>query len=173
MTCDAPPMARPPRLWTIGYAEARTAADVLGPLVDAGVERLVDVRALPLSRRPGFSKRALAAATAEAGLVYLHVRELGTPASMRQLFRTQRDLPEGRRQYASHLDVPEVALALDALAGEVGRARHALLCVEADPATCHRALLADALAARLPGLAVVDLAVDRGTSPGLSSAASA
>ena len=146
-----------PRLWTIGYGGRRDPAALLEPLVEAGVERLVDVRQLPLSRRPGFSKRALAAATEEAGLIYLHVRELGTPGPIRALFRTKRDLEEGQRRYREHLEDPEVSIALEGLAADLPRARHALMCVEAEPDGCHRALLAAALVERLPQLNVVHL----------------
>ncbi|WP_339548507.1 uracil-DNA glycosylase family protein, partial [Pseudomonas sp. RA_35y_Pfl2_P32] len=55
------------KVCTIGY-EATTMADFLAALTGAGVERVIDVRALPLSRRPGFSKTSLAASLAEAGI---------------------------------------------------------------------------------------------------------
>ena len=69
-------------LFTIGY-EATTMAEFLATLTKAGVERVIDVRALPLSRRPGFSKSPLRAALAEAGIDYVHLRALGTPAEGR------------------------------------------------------------------------------------------
>ena len=53
-------------IYTIGY-EATTMADFIAALRTAGVEQVIDVRALPLSRRPGFSKSSLAASLAEAG----------------------------------------------------------------------------------------------------------
>ncbi|MBX6745513.1 MAG: DUF488 domain-containing protein, partial [Acetobacteraceae bacterium] len=70
-------MSRP--LFTIGYEQA-TPATLIEALRTAGVRTLVDVRALANSRRPGFSKRALAAALEEAGIGYEHLRALGTPA---------------------------------------------------------------------------------------------
>ena len=66
------------KVFTIGY-EATTMADFLAALARAGVQRVIDVRALPLSRRPGFSKTSLAASLAEAGIGYVHLKALGTP----------------------------------------------------------------------------------------------
>ena len=65
-------------IFTIGY-EATTMADFLSALTGAGVQRVIDVRALPLSRRPGFSKSSLAAALNEVGIDYVHLKALGTP----------------------------------------------------------------------------------------------
>src|SRR5215212_5649490 len=70
-------MAQP--LFTIGYEQATPAA-VLAELVGARVDLLADVRAVTASRRPGFSKRQLAASLDESGISYLHLRPLGTPA---------------------------------------------------------------------------------------------
>ena len=55
------------RIFTIGY-EGTTMAEFIGALKAAGVERVIDVRALPLSRRPGFSTTPLNGALAEAGI---------------------------------------------------------------------------------------------------------
>ena len=73
-------------IFTIGY-EATTMAEFLAALNEAGVERVIDVRALPLSRRPGFSKSPLRAALAEAGIDYVHLKALGTPADGRSAAR--------------------------------------------------------------------------------------
>ena len=48
------------KIYTIGY-EAVTVAEFVAALQAAEVRRVIDVRALPLSRRPGFSKSSLAA----------------------------------------------------------------------------------------------------------------
>src|SRR6266567_1180227 len=65
-------------MFTIGYEKARLA-DVITTLTAAGVAILIDVRDRPISRRPGFSKRQLAAAVEEAGMRYVHLQPLGTP----------------------------------------------------------------------------------------------
>jgi uncharacterized protein (DUF488 family) len=73
-------------LLTIGYEKARPDA-VLGELKRAKADLLVDVRAVAASRRPGFSKRQLAAALDENGITYLHLQKLGTPTAGRTAAR--------------------------------------------------------------------------------------
>ncbi|HET6467120.1 MAG TPA: DUF488 domain-containing protein [Geminicoccaceae bacterium] len=135
-------------LMTIGYQEATQEA-VLAALAGAGVDLLIDVRAVAASRRPGFSKRQLAAGAAGSGIGYLHLRGLGTPPDGRLAARTGRH-DDLRRIYAAHLATPAAGLELDQLASivESGR-RVCLLCYERDPAHCHRSLVADRLAGRL------------------------
>src|SRR4051794_10607954 len=108
-----------PPLFTIGY-EGKTLDEFLGELRDAGVERVIDVRAVAASRRPGFSKTALGNALREQGIDYLHLRPLGTPAAGREAARKGRT-EEMRRIYADQLETDEAALAMEqalAAAGE-------------------------------------------------------
>ena len=130
-------------LFTIGY-EGATLASVIDTLRHAGVERVVDVRALPLSRKPGFSKRTLAASLAEASIAYTHLRPLGTPKPGRDAAR-RGDRATLVRIYAAHLATPEAQYALSEAGHLASAARCCLLCFEADPACCHRRLVADAL----------------------------
>lgn len=140
------------RIFTIGY-EATTMGDFLAALRAARVQRVIDVRALPLSRRPGFSKSPLRAALAEEGVDYVHLRALGTPAAGRAAARAGRD-EELKRIYAGQLELPE-AIAEAAQMLELAREKpSALLCFERDPAACHRTLLLKAVA---PDAEVVDL----------------
>ncbi|HLA62958.1 MAG TPA: DUF488 domain-containing protein, partial [Rhodothermales bacterium] len=138
-----------PTVATIGY-EGVSVPQVLDALRAAGVDLLVDVRAVASSRRPGFSKTALAANLAGAGIDYLHLRGLGTPAEGRAAARAGRH-DEMRAVFREHLATPTAHTQLVELAGlvEAGR-RVALLCFEADPAHCHRTLVADALGALVP-----------------------
>ena len=141
-------MKKRKRLMTIGYERA-TVDQLLGALADARVELLVDVRAVANSRRPGFSKKALAAHLAGSGIDYLHLRALGTPADGRAAARSGRSA-EMRRIFAEHMLTAEAADALTALSDIVSDGRRVcLLCFEADPADCHRTLVADAVAARV------------------------
>jgi len=127
--------------------------EFLAALATAGVERVIDVRALPLSRRPGFSKSPLRAALAEAGIGYVHLKALGTPASGREAARKVRH-DDLKRIYAGQLELPE-AIAQGAQMLELALEKpSALLCYERDPAACHRSLL---LAAVAPDAQVVDL----------------
>jgi uncharacterized protein (DUF488 family) len=132
------------RIFTIGY-EGTTVPEFIAALRQAGVERVIDVRALPLSRRPGFSKTALRTALAEAGIEYVHLKALGTPADGRAAARAGRR-EELERIYAGQLELPE-AMAQSAQMLALARERpSALLCMEREPAHCHRTLLLDAVA---------------------------
>ena len=145
-------MTKRPCIFTIGY-EGATQAEFVAALEAAGVKRVIDVRAVPNSRRPGFSKTPLRNALAEAGIEYVHLRALGTPADGRAAARAGRhdDLV---RIYAGQLELPE-AMAQGAQMLELAAERpSALLCYERDPAGCHRTLLLDALA---PGAEVAHL----------------
>ena len=132
------------RIFTIGY-EGSTVPEFLAALQKAGVERVIDVRALPLSRRPGFSKSPLRAALQEAGLDYVHLKALGTPVEGRSAARAGRQA-DLERIYAGQLELPE-AMAQSAQMLELTAEKpSALLCFERDPAQCHRTLLLDAVA---------------------------
>jgi uncharacterized protein (DUF488 family) len=142
-------------VWTIGYEKLLPQA-LMAELEAAGVQRVIDVRSRPQSRRPGMSKTRLAAMLAERGIAYEHRRALGTPADLRVLFRAGR-VQEAATAYRRHVETTASG-DLDALAVELDSApRTALLCLEADPAGCHRRVVTDALRERCAGLAVVDL----------------
>lgn len=148
------------RLWTIGY-EGATIAAVVDALRTAGVDLLVDIRAVASSRRPGFSKTKLAANLEEAGIEYRHVRALGTPADGRAAARAGRHA-EMRRIFDEHLGTIDATSALHDVAEWVASGRRlCLLCFEADASHCHRTLVANALAAQLP-LEIVHLRPDIG-----------
>src|SRR5215217_372181 len=90
-----------PTLATIGY-EGTNVPRFLATVQAAGVQLLVDVRAIASSRRPGFAKTALAANLATIGVEYLHLRGLGTPADGRAAARAGRH-DELRRIFLEHL----------------------------------------------------------------------
>jgi uncharacterized protein (DUF488 family) len=132
------------RILTIGY-EGTTMAEFIAALKQTGVERVIDVRALPLSRRPGFSKSPLRAALEEAGIEYVHLKALGTPSEGRTAARAGRN-SDMARIYAGQLELPE-AIAQSAQMLDLAAERpSALLCLERDPRHCHRTLLLDAVA---------------------------
>jgi uncharacterized protein (DUF488 family) len=148
-------MSKPPPLATIGY-EAATQPRVIDALKGAGVEVVVDVRAIASSRRAGFSKTVLAASLAEAGIDYLHLRALGTPKPGRQAARHGR-IDEMHAIFEAHLAEPQAQLEL-ATATDIARERRAaLLCYEADAAGCHRRIVAERIRAEI-ACEVVDLA---------------
>jgi len=124
-------------LFTIGYEQAKPAA-VLTELKRAKIELLVDTRAVAASRRPGFSKRQLAASLDEAGIGYLHLQKLGTPAEGRQAARGG-DLDALWRVYDKHIKKPEPQAELAELVGLIKSGKRiALLCYCRDPKSCHR-----------------------------------
>src|SRR5262249_43458218 len=100
-------------LCTIGYEQAKPAA-VLGELARAKIELLVDTRAVAVSRRPGFSKRQLAASLDEAGIGYIHLQKLGTPAEGRAAARSG-DTDALWRIYDRHIKSREAQAELDEL----------------------------------------------------------
>jgi uncharacterized protein (DUF488 family) len=131
------------RIFTIGY-EGTTVGEFLAALQQAGVERVIDVRAVPNSRRPGFSKTPLRNALAEVGIDYVHLRALGTPADGRAAARAGRH-EELERIYAGQLELPE-AMAQGAQMVELSREKpSAVLCYERDPSGCHRTLLLESV----------------------------
>lgn len=140
------------KIFTIGY-EGATMADFLATLTAAGVERVIDVRALPLSRRPGFSKSTLAASLAEVGIGYVHLKALGTPKPGRDAAK-RGDRATLETVYAGQLELPEAQAQAAQMLDLAAEQPSALLCFERDPAICHRSLL---LAAEGQGAEIVDL----------------
>ena len=134
---------------TIGY-QAATVPGFLRALTDARVELLIDVRAVASSRRAGFAKTALAANLETAGIDYLHIRSLGTPADGRAAARAGRHA-EMHEIFTTHLGTHEAQEGLWRLEQIVASERRvALMCFEADYKECHRTLVATALAERIP-----------------------
>jgi uncharacterized protein (DUF488 family) len=135
-------------LATIGYEKAPQAR-VIETLKAAGVEVLIDVRAVAASRRAGFSKGLLSASLEDAGIEYVHLRELGTPKPGRIAARHGR-IAEMREIFEAHLAEPAAQLQL-AQAIEIATGRKAaLLCYEADHKGCHRSIVAQAMRQAAP-----------------------
>ena len=128
-------------------------AEFLAALAAAGVERVIDVRALPLSRRPGFSKSSLAASLNDVGMDYIHLKALGTPKPGRDAAK-KGDLATLRAVYAGQLELAEAQAQAAVMLRLAAEKPSVLLCYERDPGCCHRTLL---LAAVGKGAEVVDL----------------
>ena len=133
--------AKPPPLFTIGYEQAKPDA-VLGELKRAKIALLIDTRAVAASRRPGFSKRQLAAALDEAGIAICICRNWARRRKVGE--RRARDFDTLWRIYDAHIKFGYEAQ--DALAGlsallKSGK-RVCLLCYERDPNQCHRSRIA-------------------------------
>jgi uncharacterized protein (DUF488 family) len=146
-------------IFTIGYEQATQAA-LVAALVEAGVEVLADIRYLPLSRRPGFSKSSLKVAVEEAGITYRHFKHLGTPAAGRAAARAG-DHAALARIYAGQLELPEALAQMAELRALATERRVCLLCYERAAAECHRSLLAAELFADFERLDLVPPMLDR------------
>jgi uncharacterized protein (DUF488 family) len=140
------------RIFTIGY-EGSTQADVIAALIAAGIEQVIDVRAVPLSRKPGFSKNVLKAGLAETGIGYVHLKALGTPPAGREAAR-KGHWAELEEIYAGQLELPEAMAQSAEMLGLAAEKPSALLCFERQPSECHRSLL---IAAVAPDAEIVDL----------------
>jgi len=127
-------------LATIGY-EQSTLDAVLAALGRAGIETVIDVREVPNSRKPGLSKRLLAASLEEAGIGYVHLRALGTPKPGRQAAR-RGDIESMAAIYRAHLAGDAAQAALDEAVRIARRSRACLLCYERDHSQCHRDIVA-------------------------------
>ncbi|MCL4487323.1 MAG: DUF488 domain-containing protein [Chloroflexi bacterium] len=151
------------RLMTCGYQGA-TPSQFFSTLQKNKVETIVDVRELPLSRKPGFSKSALAKTAARYGIRYTHVPSLGCPRDIRHAYRKDKDWRLFTKRFLAYLKTQKQAL--NALAELVERERCCLLCFEADPKACHRSFIADNLAGRAgTKLSIVHLTVPSSVRP--------
>lgn len=135
-----------PVLYTTGYEQHKQPGSLIAALQNAGVQLLLDVRELPLSRRRGFSKTALNDALADAGIAYDHQRALGNPKPLRDLYRSGRQ-PEGEAGYRAHIRNGS-SWAVDELAETMTDQVVCLLCFEHDHRCCHRNVVVDELRRR-------------------------
>ncbi len=136
------PAKSPLPLFTIGYEKAKPEA-VLHELARAKVDVLVDTRAVAASRRPGFSKKQLAAGLGDADIAYLHLQKLGTPAEGREAARAG-DFKTLWRIYDKHIAKAAAQRELGELIALIKSGqRVALLCYCRDPKGCHRSRIVE------------------------------
>jgi uncharacterized protein (DUF488 family) len=143
-------------LFTIGYEQA-TVDRVIDELKDAKVDLVIDTRAVAASRKPGFSKKQLAAGLDERGVGYLHLQGLGTPKDGREAARAGK-MDKLFKIYHAHLKTAVAKQELDELTklAKSGQ-RLCLLCFERDPKQCHRQWIAEVVEERI-GMPVEHLA---------------
>lgn len=139
------------RIYSVGY-EGLTVAGLVERLQQSRIEELVDVRVSPYSRRPGFSKKRLAASLAAAGIEYRHEPLLGNA------FRDVEDFAAAMAFLRDHLATGEPADAVGRLVNLAeGRRRIAVLCLESDQSRCHRQMVLEAALTRDPTLDILPL----------------
>lgn len=148
------PKKAKPAIYTSGY-EGKSVDSFFNDLLKRGIDVVIDVRANPISRKYGFSKRHLSEITKKLGLTYYHLPNLGIPSSYRvnlngyESYQRLLHLYEQRMLPALGVDISDV--------GELMRQRPSVLvCVEKDVRCCHRSRLADAVS-RECGLQVAHL----------------
>lgn len=132
----------------VGY-QNRSIGEFRAALVAAGGQVVVDVRLNPISRKPGFSRRALAGELATVGIDYVHEPALGNPKDNRAGFTGTADERDAARQRYEHvLDSPAAREALDRVAALACGHCVAVLCFEAEQRQCHRDLVLERLRAK-------------------------
>lgn len=147
-------------VFTIGY-EGTDIERFISVLQGARIDVLADVRAVTVSRKKGFSKNKLRQRLAQAGIEYVHIRDLGDPKPGREAARAGR-YDTFRAIYGKHLASADAQSALAALTNIVADRSTCLMCYERDPSTCHRSIVAQAIPSA--GLQVRDLFGD-GSKP--------
>lgn len=141
-----------PNLVSIGY-EGREIDDLVRALQLQNVQVLVDVRLTPISRKKGFSKTALKSALENAGIRYVHHRELGNPKDNRDGYR--RGARDALHRFETVLESDAGTQALRHVSELLDGGVVALLCFERDHAQCHRHQVADAIRSERSGLSIV------------------
>lgn len=136
---------------SVGY-EGRDVQELIQYLLSARVSVLVDVRLNPISRKPGLSKTRLAAELGRWGISYRHFRELGNPRDNRDGYRAGDE--EAIARFRRLLQDEAADRALGHVSELLDHEVVALLCFESDHSACHRRLVAEALAAKVPRLAI-------------------
>lgn len=130
------------KIYTVGY-EGLDIDSFLSLLAENDIETVVDVREMPLSRKPGFSKKSLASVLNLSGREYVHMVDLGCPKLVRDRYREDGNWKRYTEGFMKHLKTQDDAIAeLSALAAT---SNCALLCYEADSNFCHRSMVASAV----------------------------
>nr|WP_015063423.1 DUF488 domain-containing protein [Burkholderia cepacia]AFR44270.1 hypothetical protein pYS10079 [Burkholderia cepacia] len=129
-------------IYTIGY-EGLDMSSFLTLLRQSNVETVVDIRELPLSRKPGFSKKGLGETLNLNGFEYMHVPELGCPKPVRDQYRSDANWNRYQQGFLRYLAQQDEVIA--EMAGLVSTSTCALLCFEADYNYCHRSMVAEAV----------------------------
>lgn len=142
------------RVFLTGY-QGETIEAFLQKLKGSGVEMVIDVREVPLSRKNGFSKKHLSMALSDEGIDYLHFEKLGSPSAMRKELHTHGDILKFFTSYRKYART-QAKLIRNVL--EVVKSKHsAIMCFEKDCELCHRTILASELQKRSPTLQVIPL----------------
>lgn len=138
---------------TWGY-EGLNIADFVARLRRAGATTVIDVRANPISRKPGFSKKALAVHLGNAGIDYVHAPKMGCPKPVRDRYKADGDWATYTLGFMKYIGGQGDAVS--EVAAVAQRSKSCLICFEADFNFCHRTFVARAVSA-LTGMEIVHL----------------
>lgn len=145
-------------LYTIGYEGASIETFVL-TLLNAGVDTLVDVRDLPVSRKKGFSKGILRETLEVNGIGYVHLRGLGDPKPGREAARAGK-MRLFKSIFGRHMQSTAARLDL-VIANALAREKVVcLMCFERAHCDCHRAIVAEHICLAT-GLHIENLIVEK------------
>ncbi|WP_223531432.1 DUF488 family protein [Pseudomonas sp. GL-R-19] len=128
-------------IYTAGY-EGLTIDAFIARLKQAQIDKVLDVREYPLSRKKGFSKKAFAECLAAAGISYEHSPPLGCPKPIRNRYKEDGDWSVYSRDFRAYIRTQ--ASVLSSLVSSVAEQRICMVCYEADASFCHRSLIAEA-----------------------------
>ncbi|MCO8312015.1 DUF488 domain-containing protein [Pseudomonas mandelii] len=128
-------------IYTAGY-EGLTIEAFIARLKQAQIDKVLDVREYPLSRKKGFSKKAFAEYLAIAGISYEHSPPLGCPKPIRNRYKEDGDWCVYSRDFRTYIRTQDAVL--DKLVSSTAGQRICMVCYEADPNFCHRSLIAEA-----------------------------
>lgn len=131
-----------PMTYSIGY-EGKSLAAFLDMLSANDVKQLIDVRKNAFSFKAGFSKTPLKEALSNAGIVYIHIPELGTDQKSRKEYKETGDISRLLQLYEERLD--ENTDSYETLKALVNYRKSALMCFEDDYTRCHRSIIENRL----------------------------
>ena len=136
------------RIWTVGHSN-RPLGGFVEILRAHGIERVLDVRRFPASRKwPHFNAQALSEGLAAAGIEYVGMPELGGRRKPRADSPHVAWRTDAFRGYADYMDTEEFRREMSRATSFASERRSALMCAESLPWRCHRSVLADAFLAR-------------------------
>jgi len=135
----------PRQLFTIGYEGTGIDAFVADLLAN-DIDCVLDVRALPLSRKPGFSKNQLLRRLEQSQIHYVHLPDLGTPKPIREDLKSTGDYSAFFRKMDKYLSGKKKAI--EAAYDYVTQNTCCLMCFERLAARCHREIIAQKIRGR-------------------------
>ncbi|MEM3927891.1 MAG: DUF488 domain-containing protein [Archaeoglobaceae archaeon] len=132
---------KPVKVYTIGY-EKKSLEQFIEKLQNNGIERVIDVRETPFSRRKEFSGKNIEKALKKAGIEYVSFRELGAPKEIRKKLKENSiSFEKFAEEYRNHLNENDFLMLKILISEKVS----ALMCYEADWRRCHRSILVELL----------------------------